>query len=476
LEGEGEERNMKTNQAEPQDRREKRSGPSSHWTLMVLFASLLLDLLGFTVILPLIPSLLEYYGRADQSGMYSVLMEKVDSFRTLIGAPDVEKFNIVLLGGLLGSLFSFLQFLTSPLLGASSDIYGRKRVLILCMVGISMSYALWAVSRSFPLFVLARIVAGFSKGNIGISTAVVVDVTPVDKRNRGMAVIGIAFSCGFLIGPLIGAGFSVWGKRVAEAGGDSFTVFQYPALFALTLSLLAILLLLSAFPETLPPEKRARSLGQGVLGTLYLINPLSLFRFDAISRLDEKDVKSLRRLGLGYFLYLFLFSGLEYSLTFLTHQRFNYTRMDQGKMFLFIGLVMILVQGGYVRTRLHGCEKKTALQGMLVIIPSLLLVGWASTPLMLYSGLFLYSFAAGSVVTCLSSIASQFGEGDEKGKVMGIFRSLGALARAVGPITACTVFWSWGACVLYMVGAVLMLVPLAIISLARPHPAAAKKD
>jgi MFS family permease len=438
LEGKGEERNMKTNQAEPQDRRKKMSGPSSHWTLMILFVYLLLDLLGFTVILPLIPSLLEYYGRADQSGMYSVLMEKVDSFRTLIGAPDVEKFNIVLLGGLLGSLFSFLQFLTSPLLGATSDIYGRKRVLILCMVGISMSYALWAVSRSFPLFVLARIVAGFSKGNIGISTAVVVDVTPVDRRNRGMAVIGIAFSCGFLLGPLIGAGFSVWGKRVAEAGGDPFTVFRYPALFALALSLLAILLLLSVFPETLPPEKRARSLGQGVLGTLYLINPLSLFRFDALSRLDEKDVKSLRRLGLGYFLYLFLFSGLEYSLTFLTHQRFNYTRMEQGTMFLFIGLVMILVQGGYVRSRLHGAEKKTALQGMLVIIPSLLLVGWASTPLMLYSGLLLYSFAAGTVVTCLSSIASQFGEGDEKGKVMGIFRSLGALARAVGPITACT--------------------------------------
>ena len=178
-------------------------------------------------------------------------------------------------------------------------------------------------------------------------------------------MIGIAFSCGFLLGPVIGAGFSVWGKRVAESGGDPYTVFRYPALFALGLALLDIALLVSVFPETLPVEKRARSLGQGVLSTLYLINPLSLFRFDALSKITDRgshhslsrggggacysctviwprggfflvwfpsvwfpcsDVRSLRRLGLGYFLYLFLFSGLEYSLTFLTHQRFKYTR------------------------------------------------------------------------------------------------------------------------------------------------------
>lgn len=106
------------------------------------------------------------------------------------------------------------------------------------------------------------------------------------------AVIGIAFSCGFLLGPVIGAAFSVWGKTVAESGGDPFTVFQYPALFALTLALLDIALLVFAFPETLPVEKRALSLGQGVLSTLYLINPLSLFRFDALSKMPGKGVCS----------------------------------------------------------------------------------------------------------------------------------------------------------------------------------------
>lgn len=104
------------------------------------------------------------------------------------------------------------------------------------------------------------------------------------------AVIGIAFSFGFLLGPVIGAVFSVWGKSVEESGGDPFTVFQYPALFALTLALLDIVLLLFAFPETLPVDKRAQSLGQGMLSTLYLINPLSIFRFDAISKIARKGI------------------------------------------------------------------------------------------------------------------------------------------------------------------------------------------
>lgn len=97
---------------------------------------------------------------------------------------------------------------------------------------------------------------------------------------------------------MIGAGFSVWGKQAAAASGgerDAFTVFQYPALFALVLGLLDILLVAFALPETLPVEKRAKSLGQGVLGTLYLINPLSLFRFDALRKIDGKGQSKVRK-------------------------------------------------------------------------------------------------------------------------------------------------------------------------------------
>lgn len=321
--------------------------PSSHWTLMVVFVSLLVDLLGFTVILPLMPSLLEYYSKHDESGMYTSLLQKVDGFRMLIGAPDAQRFNLVLLGGLLGSLFSLLQFLVSPLVGASSDLYGRKPVLLIGMAGVAISYALWAVSHSFTLFILARIVGGVFKANISLSTAIVADVTTDNQRSKGMALIGVAFSLGFLFGPMIGAFFSILGKQ--EGSVASFSAFQYPALFSLTLAIIDFLFMVVTFQETLPSESRAKSLGHGIMGTIHLINPVSLFKFDAINKISSIDLGNLRLMSAAYFIYLFLFSGLEYSLTFLVHQRFHYTSMDQGKMFLFIGIAMILVQGESVK-------------------------------------------------------------------------------------------------------------------------------
>jgi MFS family permease len=179
-------------------------------TLLVLFVSLLLDLLGFTVILPLLPSLLEYYGNQDdkQASLYYTLKGAVDGFRDFVGAPDTPRWNSVLFGGMLGSMFSFLQYLTSPFIGAMSDVYGRKPVMILTSLGIAVSYAVWALSHNFTIFVIARIIGGMSKGNISLSYAIVSDVTSAEKRTRGMALIGVAFSVGFLAGPLIGAYFS----------------------------------------------------------------------------------------------------------------------------------------------------------------------------------------------------------------------------------------------------------------------------
>lgn len=99
----------------------------------IVFGSLLLDLLAFTMILPLLPSLLEYYRQNDdKQGLYHTLSESVKFFQQLVGAPD--KYNSVLFGGFLGSMFSFLQFIASPIVGAISDCYGRKPVMLICMV------------------------------------------------------------------------------------------------------------------------------------------------------------------------------------------------------------------------------------------------------------------------------------------------------------------------------------------------------
>lgn len=99
----------------------------------IVFISLLFDLLAFTIILPLLPSLLEYFKNNDSSGLYAVLTDRIKWFQELVGAPD--RYNSVLFGGLLGSMFSFCSFLASPIVGGLSDCYGRKPVIILCAVG-----------------------------------------------------------------------------------------------------------------------------------------------------------------------------------------------------------------------------------------------------------------------------------------------------------------------------------------------------
>ena len=103
-------------------------------TVYIVFISLLLDLLAFTMILPLLPSLLEHYRTNDIYGLYAWLSKQILYFQTLVGAP--EKFNTVLFGGFLGSMFSFLQFIASPIVGGLSDVIGRKTVMITCLVSL----------------------------------------------------------------------------------------------------------------------------------------------------------------------------------------------------------------------------------------------------------------------------------------------------------------------------------------------------
>lgn len=101
-------------------------------TVYLIFFSLLLDLLAFTMILPLLPSLLDYYQQNDSAGLYKWVLDSVKYFQTLVGAP--ERFNSVLFGGIIGSMYSFLQFVASPIVGGLSDVYGRKPIMILCLV------------------------------------------------------------------------------------------------------------------------------------------------------------------------------------------------------------------------------------------------------------------------------------------------------------------------------------------------------
>jgi MFS family permease len=352
-------------------------------TVYIVFFSLLLDLLAFTLILPLLPSLLEHYRVNDKDGLYSSLANSISYFRDLVGAP--EKYTSVLFGGFLGSMFSLLQFLISPIAGGLSDYYGRKPILLISLIGITFSYGLWAISSNFGLFVLARFVGGLSKGNISLSMAIITDVSNKENRGKGMALVGIAFSLGFIFGPPIGALFS----RFADKSSDDW--FVYPAIFAMCLATLDVIFCIFCLKESLPKEKRAKTVINSLSLALEHISIPSLFRFDAVKNLSKADIQSLKDLGFIYFLYLFLYSGLEFTVTFLMFHKFGFNSMDQARMFLTTGIIMTILQGSVVRRIKLERTKQAAVFGLILIVPSYVVVGLSENSFWLYVGMILYA-------------------------------------------------------------------------------------
>ncbi|KAG7200483.1 hypothetical protein KM043_001049 [Ampulex compressa] len=435
-------------------------------TVQVVFISLLLDLLAFTMILPLLPALLDYYKEVENGeGLYFTILHYVQSLRTFFNAPD--RVNTVLYGGFLGSMYSFLQFLGSPIIGALSDIYGRKPIMLLCLSGIVLSYLLWALSTNFAIFVLARVIGGISKGNISLSMAIITDVTSPKVRGKAMALVGIAFSIGFVVGPMIGA-FFAWMSSDKREGAW----YMMPALFAFFLAVSDVCFVAYYMKESLPMKHRAKSLASGVRGALSYINPIDLFHFTGVSQLNEDDRKNLKVLGITYFTYLFIYSGLEFTLTFLTHYLFEFTSMQQGWMFLGIGLTMALLQGSWVRTIPPHRTKSISELGLWLIIPAFVCIGIATDVFMLSIGIFIFAVSTAMVVTCMMTLVTRIGPENQKGAITGVFRSIGALARACGPIVASTAFWCIGSKTTYLIGAVILtappLVPLSSGRLAEP--------
>ncbi|NXD66425.1 MFS10 protein, partial [Eolophus roseicapillus] len=432
---------------------------NSSRVITIVFLALFIDLLGFALILPLFPSILDYYSHTED-GFYLSLQRGVDWFAVMAGIPPEQKYNSVLFGGLIGSIFSILQFFSSPLTGAMSDCWGRRPVILMTVIGLITSYSLWAASRTFGVFLLSRIIGGISKGNVSLSTAIIADLHSPKARSKGMAMIGVAFSLGFTVGPMIGAYLAMETEK-----GEVF--YLRSALVALTFAVADLIFIFFLLPETLPKEKRVSSVTSGFQAAVDLLSPLALFQFSAVTRgkesLSEENLQNLKVLGLAYFLYLFLFSGLEYTLSFLTHQRFQFSSMQQGKMFFFIGITMAVIQGGYARRIKPGNEIRAIKRAIILLIPAFLLIGWAANVAMLGAGLLLYSCAAAIVIPCLSAVVSGYGSAGQKGRVMGILRSLGALARALGPILSATVYWLAGAEVCFTVCGVCFLIPFALL-------------
>jgi len=434
-------------------------------SLGVIFLTLYIDLIGFSIIFPLAPDLLKHYlaiagaAGAANAGAGAALgwfLAQLNSISVALG--NSTHLPEVLFGGAVSSVFSVLQFIFSPLWGGLSDRIGRRGVLIFTVLGTTASYLVWAFSGSFWLFLVSRILGGAFGGNLSVATAAVADVTTREERSKAMGLVGAAFGLGLVTGPLVGA-FSAHINLLETFPGHARTLaalgvnpFSMPALIAFALGLVNLVWINARFRETLPPEARAET---AKAKSQRVRNPVR-----AILSLDNAPVRAV---NLVTFIYTVGFVAMETSLVFLGAERFGYTARQNGLLMGFLGLCSIITQGAIVR-RLYKRMRETAVLalGLACSAIGLLAIGFTPAPALLYAGTALLALGSGLVNPSTSGLISLYAGASEQGMVLGIFRSLGSLARAVTPILAGILFFAAGSRALYIIAAALTLVALAL--------------
>jgi len=422
-------------------------------TLGVVFLTLFLDLVGFSIIFPLFPALLDYYlpnGSGDGSFL-GAIVGQLDAWAQASGADDPALMTAVLFGGFLGSVYSILQFICAPLWGALSDRIGRRRVLLISISGIALSYLLWFFGAVFWVFLLARILGGAMGGNISVATAAIADVTTREKRSRGLALVGIAFGLGFIVGPAIGGLSSMLDLTAVAPVLSSFGVnpFSVPALISFLLAVLNLFWVWRCFGETLPETKRRQT--------------RDCRKYPDILSIFKTGCANIRRTNLLYLFFMIAFSGMEFTLTFLAVERFAFSPVQNGGMFVFIGLILIIVQGGLVRRLAAPVgEKRLAISGLFCGILSFLFLAVALELGLFFFALALLAFSIGLASPTLNALVSLYSSDTEQGANLGVFRSAGSLARAIGPLLAAFLYFSYGSKTTYLLGALIVLIPLLI--------------
>jgi len=434
------------------------ASPPRKLSLGVIFLTLYIDLIGFSIIFPLGPDLLAYYLKLEgQTGMLGWLLTGTDRIAQALGKD--QNFSAVLFGGVILSLFSILQFIFAPLWGALSDRHGRRGVLRWTVAGNALGYLIWVCSGSFWLFLLSRVVTGGFSGNLSVATAAVADVTTRAERSKAMGLVGAAFGLGLVTGPAIGGITAQFNLLVENPGLARFGInpFSVPALIALGMCLLNLVWITARFTETLSSEARAEAREPR------LRNPLR-----AIFALDNPAV---RRANVVAFVFALAFVAMEASLTFLGADRFGYTARENTWLMVFLGVCSIVTQGYVVRKLLRKVDEIRVLKGGLVFSAlGFVVIGLAAEPWQLYVGLALLALGAGLVNPSTTGLISLYSTPSEQGLVLGIFRSLGSLARAITPVLAGAVFWLFGSASVFLIGAALALVALAF-SRSLPQPA-----
>ena len=311
----------------------------------------------------------------------------------------------------MGSLFSFLQAIASPIIGTLSDKYGRRTALLWSMAGNVLSVALWVAATDFRTFLASRIVGGLSEGNVQLAMAIATDISDDTQRGATMALVGVCFSIAFTFGPALGAYLSTITSFAANP-------FASAAAFSLALIVTETVYLYFCLPETLPViMSKEKAITNGTIA-----NGNTTEEKKPLVRTNSHTI-----LNATHFFFILFFSGMEFSLPFMTYDLFSYTSSSTGKLLGFIGLVASILQGSVVR-RSHPLT--VVKMGVIACTIAFFMLGRVNTERGLYAAAALLAVTSATVVTGLNSLSSfEAGVGERGGK-LGNHRSFGKSTRA----------------------------------------------
>jgi DHA1 family tetracycline resistance protein-like MFS transporter len=351
--------------------------------LVVIFTTVFIDLVGFGIVMPVLP----FYAES----------------------PDFRASPRMI--GLLIASYSVMQLIFSPILGRLSDKHGRRPVLLYSIIGTGIGFLVLGLANTLWLLFLGRILDGISGGNISTAQAYIADITTKEDRAKGMGLVGAAFGLGFIFGPAIGGILSRWGIHV-------------PFLFAAALAFANAILLYFTLPETVTPDHPARVSAAGGRGFRQLVDSLKEHRLGLVLII--------------YFLFIVAFSIMTTAFALYTMFRFGFDAHQNGYLFAYVGLIAVIIQGGLIgRLVKRFGEMPLVIVGALAFAGSLFAVPFVGPTFGGLPGLLLGGgiFSLGNSLSgpALTSLASKLARPDQQGTVLGVTQSAGSLARAVGP-------------------------------------------
>jgi multidrug resistance protein len=343
--------------------------------LIIVFVTVFIDLLGFGIIIPLLP----FYAQTFGATAFTV--------------------------GLLSTSFSLMQCIFAPVWGRVSDRVGRRPIILLGLLGSCLSYMGFGLANTLTSLFAARIFAGIAGANIPTAQAVAADLTTPENRAKGMGLVGAAFGLGFIFGPAIGGFLSRYGYAV-------------PAYFASGLSLANFVAAWFLLPETLKPEHRAVD---------------RMGRIDALrAALARPHLPLLLLIG---FLIVAAFSGYESTFALFAEQTYGFDASSIGYIFAFVGVILVVVQGVLVGRAVKWLGEHHIVPASLALVAvGLLMIPATTSVAALLAASGVMAVGMGFNNPSLMSLISRYSAAEDQGGVLGLTQSLNSLARIVGPM------------------------------------------